>query len=193
MTNSRRKKEGGRQGKVYSVAELIEIRRKLKRRGKTIVFTNGCFDLLHAGHIRLFRQARRLGDALIVALNDDRSVRKIKGRARPVFPLDERWEILEAVEDVDYLTSFSEETPRKIIAALLPDVLVKGGDWRPDQVIGREEVEAAGGKVVIVPHLRGSSTSSIIEKIKRLKPGKGNRSSTDSRISGQDRHRRRRQ
>ncbi len=191
--NSRRNKKAGWQGKVYSVAELIPIRRDLKRRGKTVVFTNGCFDLLHAGHIRLFRQAHRLGDVLIVALNDDRSVRKIKGPARPVFPLDERWEILAAIEDVDCLTSFSEETPRKIIAALVPDVLVKGGDWGPDQVIGREEVEAAGGKVVIAPYLKGSSTSSIIEKIKRLEPGKGNSSSTDSRISGQARHRRRRQ
>jgi rfaE bifunctional protein nucleotidyltransferase chain/domain len=193
MTNSRRNKRGGRQGKVYSVAELIPMRRKLKRRGKTVVFTNGCFDLLHAGHIRLFRQARRLGDVLIVALNDDRSVRKIKGPARPIFPLEERWEILAAIEEVDYLTSFSEETPRKIIAALVPDVLVKGGDWGPDQIVGREEVEAAGGKVVIVPYLKGSSTSSTIAKIKRLESRKRNKSSADSRIPGKSRHRSRRQ
>jgi rfaE bifunctional protein nucleotidyltransferase chain/domain len=170
-------KKGRRGGKVHSIADLIPIRRDLKRRGKTVVFTNGCFDLLHAGHIRLFRKARELGDVLIVALNEDRSVRKIKGRARPVFPLEERWEILEAIEDIDYLTSFSEETPRKIIAALVPDVLVKGGDWRPNQVIGREEVEAAGGKVVIVPYLEGSSTSSILGKIRRLEPGQGSQSS----------------
>jgi rfaE bifunctional protein nucleotidyltransferase chain/domain len=190
MANPGGRKERGRKGKVYSVADLIPIRRALKRRGKTVVFTNGCFDLLHAGHIRLFRKARELGDVLIVALNEDRSVRNIKGPARPVFPLEERWEILEAIEDIDYLTSFSEETPRKIIAALVPDVLVKGGDWWPNQVIGREEVEAAGGKVVIVPYLQGSSTSSIIGKIRRLGSGKGSGSSGGPRISGKA-HRRR--
>jgi rfaE bifunctional protein nucleotidyltransferase chain/domain len=173
MANLGGNKKGRRRGKVYSVTELTTIRRALKRQGKTVVFTNGCFDLLHAGHIRLFRKAGKLGDVLIVALNEDRSVRKIKGPARPVFPLEERWEILEAIEDIDYLTSFSEETPRKIIAALVPDVLVKGGDWGPNQVIGRDEVEAAGGKVVIVPYLRGSSTSSILGKILRLGAGQG--------------------
>ncbi len=184
MANLGGNKKGRRRGKVYSITDLITIRRALKEQGKTIVFTNGCFDLLHAGHIRLFRKAGKLGDVLIVALNEDRSVRKIKGPARPVFPLEERWEILEAIEDIDYLTSFSEETPRKIIAALVPDVLVKGGDWGPNQVIGREEVEAAGGKVVIVPYLRGSSTSSIIGKIMRLGARQGKRSLDEGKISG---------
>ncbi len=156
-----------RDPKVRSVAELKKIRRRLKREGKTVVFTNGCFDLIHAGHIRLFKAAKKLGDVLIVALNEDASVRKIKGPGRPIFPLGERWEILGAVEAIDYLTSFGEETPRRIIAALLPDVLVKGGDWQPDQVIGREEVEAAGGKVVLFPYVEGHSTTSIIARILR--------------------------
>jgi D-beta-D-heptose 7-phosphate kinase/D-beta-D-heptose 1-phosphate adenosyltransferase len=161
--------------KVYSLAALVKIRRRLKREGKTVVFTNGCFDLLHAGHIRLFREAKKLGDVLIVALNRDASVRKIKGPGRPIFPLGERWEILQSIGDIDYLTSFGEESSQKIIATLLPDVLVKGGDWGPNQVVGRETVEAAGGKVIQVPPVKGRSTSAIVEKILRLtiRPGPG--------------------
>ena len=153
--------------KIYELKDFLKIRRELKKRGRQVVFTNGCFDLLHGGHIRLFQEAKKHGDVLVVALNDDASVRKIKGPSRPIFPLAERWEILEAVEAIDYLTSFPEETPQKIIAALLPDVLVKGGDWKPEDVVGKREVEAAGGKVVIVPYLQGHSTSSIIRKIIR--------------------------
>jgi D-beta-D-heptose 7-phosphate kinase/D-beta-D-heptose 1-phosphate adenosyltransferase len=153
--------------KSYPVEELVKIRRKLKKQGQTVVFTNGCFDLLHAGHVRLFQEAKKLGDVLIVALNQDDSVRKIKGPSRPIFPLKERWEILGAIEAIDYLTSFAEETPQHVIAALLPDVLVKGGDWKTDQVVGREEVEAAGGRVVIIPYRKGHSTSSIIRRIAR--------------------------
>ena len=140
----------GKGRKVYGLKELAAIRRRLKRRGKKVVFTNGCFDLLHAGHVRLFHEAKKLGDVLIVALNSDASVRRLKGPARPIFPLRERFEILAAVADIDYLTSFGEETPRKIIAALRPDVLVKGGDWGPDEIVGRAEVEAAGGRVARV-------------------------------------------
>lgn len=153
--------------KVTPIGALVKIRQDLKRKGKKVVFTNGCFDLLHAGHIRLFSKAKRLGDVLIVALNDDRSVRRIKGPARPIFPLEERWEILEAISDVDFLTSFSEDTPQKIITLLLPDVLVKGGDWEPEEVVGKKEVEAAGGRVVIIPYLKGCSTSALIRKISR--------------------------
>ncbi len=156
-----------RKRKIYKLAEFLEVRRKLKKQGKKVVFTNGCFDLVHGGHVRLFQEAKKQGDVLVVALNDDASVRKLKGPSRPIFPLAERWEILEAIETIDYLTSFSEETPQEIIAALLPDVLVKGGDWRPDEVVGKKEVEAAGGKVVIVPYLKGHSTSSVIRKIIR--------------------------
>lgn len=148
--------------KILSAGALVKIRERLQKEGRAVVFTNGCFDLIHAGHVRLFRQAKKLGDVLIVALNSDASVRRLKGPSRPVFPLRERQEILAAVADVDFVTSFSEDTPRRIIASLLPDVLVKGGDWGPDQVVGREEVEAAGGRVVIVPYLEGRSTSSII-------------------------------
>jgi rfaE bifunctional protein nucleotidyltransferase chain/domain len=151
--------------KIYPAAEIVKIRRRLRNQGKKVVFTNGCFDLLHAGHVRLFREARRLGDVLIVAINDDASVRRLKGPSRPIFPLAERWEILGAIEDIDFLTSFPEDTPQKIIAAVLPDVLVKGGDWKPDQVVGRTEVEAAGGRVAIIPYVEGHSTSSIIRKI----------------------------
>jgi rfaE bifunctional protein nucleotidyltransferase chain/domain len=153
--------------KIHALPEMLRIRRKLKEEGKKVVFTNGCFDLLHGGHVRLFEEAKKQGDVLIVALNDDASVRKIKGAGRPIFPLGERWEILEAIEAIDFLTSFSETTPQRIIAALLPDVLVKGGDWKPDEVVGKKEVEAAGGKVVIIPYLEGHSTSSIIRKIIR--------------------------
>jgi D-beta-D-heptose 7-phosphate kinase/D-beta-D-heptose 1-phosphate adenosyltransferase len=154
-------------GKIRSLRELIPVRRKLRREGQTVVFTNGWFDLLHGGHIRLFREAKRRGDILVVALNTDASVRKLKGPSRPIFPLKERLEVLAAVADIDYLTWFSEETPRTIIAALLPDVLVKGGDWTPDDVVGKAEVEGAGGRVVIVPYLKGRSSTSIIDRIIR--------------------------
>ncbi len=151
--------------KIQKLAYLVKIRRQLKRRGKKVVFTNGCFDLLHSGHIHLFREAKKRGDVFIVAVNDDASVKKIKEPSRPIFPLEERFEILEAIEEIDYLTSFSEETPQKIISLLLPDVLVKGGDWRPEDVVGKSEVEEAGGEVVIVPYLEGHSSSEIINRI----------------------------
>jgi D-beta-D-heptose 7-phosphate kinase/D-beta-D-heptose 1-phosphate adenosyltransferase len=154
-----------RGSKVRSLAGLKEIRAKLRRKGKKVVFTNGCFDLIHGGHIALFKKARACGDVLIVGLNTDASVRKIKGPSRPVFPLKERFEILSAITHIDYLTSFSEETPQRIIAALLPDVLVKGGDWGSDEIVGKQEVEAAGGKVVRIPYLNGHSSTRIIRKI----------------------------
>jgi len=154
-----------RNPKILTLKDLVKVRVRLRRRGKTVVFTNGCFDLIHGGHIRLFRYAKRRGDILIVALNSDASIRKLKGPSRPVFPLRERLEILSAMADIDYVTWFCEETPRKIIAALLPDVLAKGGDWGAGEIVGRAEVEAAGGKVVRVPYLRGHSSTSIIDKI----------------------------
>jgi len=151
--------------KFKKVADLVTIRRQLKQKDKKVVFTNGCFDLLHSGHIHLLREAKKKGDVFIVAINDDSSIQKIKGTSRPIFPLEERIEILEAIEDIDYLVSFSEETPQEIIARLLPDVLVKGGDWRPEEVVGKKEVEEAGGEVVIIPYLEGRSSSEIIERI----------------------------
>ena len=137
-----------------------------KHNGKRIVFTNGCFDLLHPGHIRTLGAARKLGDALIVGLNSDASVRRLKGPGRPVLPEQERAEILAALECVGAVVIFNEPTPREIIAALLPDVLVKGGDWPGDQIVGREEVEAAGGRVVSVAVAPGYSTSALLQKIR---------------------------
>jgi len=153
--------------KIHSQDDLLKIRTKLKQQGRKVVFTNGCFDLLHSGHIHLFREAKKYGDILVVAVNDDSSVKKIKGISRPIFPLEERLEILESIEEIDYLTYFSEETPQKIIARLLPDVLVKGGDWKPDEVVGKREVEGAGGDVRIIPYLEGCSSSEIINRIVR--------------------------
>lgn len=151
--------------KFKNLGDLVKIRNQLKHQGKKVVFTNGCFDLLHSGHIHLFREARKKGDVFIVAVNDDSSTRKIKGASRPIFPLKERIEILGAIEDIDYLASFSEETPQKIIAWLLPDILVKGGDWKPEEVVGKREVEDAGGEVEIIPYLEGRSSSDIVKRI----------------------------
>ena len=157
-------------GKAFPLDKLVSIRARLRREGKKVVFTNGCFDLLHGGHVRLFHEAKKRGDVLVVALNSDASVRRLKGPSRPLFPLRERLEILAAVADIDYLTSFGEPTPQKIIAALLPDVLVKGGDWGPNEIVGRAEVEAAGGRVARVRYYEGHSTSSIIRRIARSAP-----------------------
>jgi len=144
---------------------MIQVRKNLKKLGKTVVLTNGCFDILHKGHIRLFAEAKRRGNILIVAVNTDATVRKLKGAARPIFPLVERMEVLEAVSSIDYLIPFAERTPRKIIFLLLPDVLVKGGDWKMKNVVGRKEVEQAGGQVVLFSYLPGFSTSSLIKRI----------------------------
>ncbi|MFP4082994.1 MAG: D-glycero-beta-D-manno-heptose 1-phosphate adenylyltransferase [Candidatus Aminicenantes bacterium] len=151
--------------KIYRLEELLAKREELRKKGIKVVFTNGCFDILHSGHIHLFREARKWGDVLVVAVNDDGSVKKIKGSWRPIFPLGERMEILEAVDEIDYVVPFSDETPQEIIDALIPDVLVKGGDWKMGEVVGRDKVEEAGGRVVIVPYLEGHSTTEIIKKI----------------------------
>lgn len=154
--------------KIQDIQNLIPIRKSLKDQHKKVVFTNGCFDILHRGHIHLFHTAKRLGDVLFVAVNDDSSIRKIKGPTRPVFLLEERMEVLEAITDIDYIVSFSEETPREIISALLPDVLVKGGDWKPEEVVGKRDVEQAGGKVKTIPYLPHYSSSEIIRRILSL-------------------------
>jgi D-beta-D-heptose 7-phosphate kinase/D-beta-D-heptose 1-phosphate adenosyltransferase len=155
---------------VLSLEESIVRFAKEKRNGKRVVFTNGCFDLLHPGHIQSLEAARALGDFLIVGINSDSSVRELKGLARPVLPEQERAEILASLECVDAVLIFPELTPQKTIAALLPDVLVKGGDWPGDQIIGREEVEAAGGQVVRIDIVPGYSTSAILQKIRSLAP-----------------------
>jgi len=137
-----------------------------KRNGRRVVFTNGCFDLLHPGHIRTLELAREMGDVLIVGLNSDNSVRQLKGEGRPLLPERERAEILAAMESVDGVIIFDDLTPQKVIARLLPDVLVKGGDWADDRIVGREEVEAAGGCVVSAPVVPGYSTTEILRKIR---------------------------
>jgi len=152
--------------RVLILEEMIVRFGREKRNGTRVVFTNGCFDLLHPGHIQSLEAARALGDVLIVGINSDESVRTLKGPSRPVIPAEERAEIMASLECVDAVLIFDELTPQKVIAALLPDVLVKGGDWPDKQIVGREEVEAAGGKVVLVDVVPGYSTTDILRKIR---------------------------
>ena len=137
-----------------------------KRNGRRVVFTNGCFDLLHLGHLACLEAGRRLGDVLIVGINSDASVGQLKGPGRPAIPEDERAEILSALECVDAVVIFDDLTPLEIITKLSPDVLFKGGDWSVDQIVGRQEVEAAGGRVEVVPFLPGHSTTNLLRKIR---------------------------
>lgn len=152
-------------GRLLSRSELIEERRRLREAGKRVVFTNGCFDLMHPGHVRYLAEARALGDALIVALNSDRSVRELKGPSRPILLEEERAEVMAALGCVDYVAIFDEATPRELIGALLPDILVKGGDWGVSEIVGREEVEAAGGVVQSLRFVEGCSTTDLIDRI----------------------------
>jgi len=151
--------------KIKGREELLKIIQDLKIKGKGIVFTNGCFDLLHIGHIRYLEEAKTLGDVLIVGVNSDSSVRKLKGPERPILPVEERTEILSGLGCVDYITIFDELDPLNLISSLQPDVLVKGGDWTKEQVVGGEVVERSGGEVVIIPFVQGASTSNQIEII----------------------------
>jgi D-beta-D-heptose 7-phosphate kinase/D-beta-D-heptose 1-phosphate adenosyltransferase len=153
--------------KILSPEKMLGERQRLRSAGARVVFTNGVFDLLHVGHVRYLAEARALGDALIVAINSDRTVRELKGADRPVFDQAERAEILAALRHVDYVTIFDDVSPRSLIAKLLPDVLVKGGDYQLDQIHGREEVEAAGGSVISLPFIEGASTSSLIERLRK--------------------------
>ena len=145
---------------------MLAERQRLRAAGRRLVFTNGVFDLLHVGHVRYLSQARALGDALVVAINSDRTVRELKGPDRPIFDQAERAEILAALRVVDYVTIFDDVSPRSLIAELLPDVLVKGGDYGLDQIHGREEVEAAGGNVISLPFVEGVSTTALITRMK---------------------------
>jgi len=154
-------------GKIVSQDELILLTAREKRNGRRVVFTNGCFDLLHPGHVRCLTEARSLGDLLVVAVNSDRSVRGNKGPERPLVPQNDRAEVLAALSSVDYVTIFDEPTPRDLIVRLLPSVLVKGADWGPNDVVGREEVEAAGGRVVSIPLAPGYSTTNLLQKIRK--------------------------
>ena len=151
---------------ILDRGELLRVRAELRAARRRLVFTNGCFDILHVGHARYLAAARRLGDVLLVAVNSDRSVRALKGEGRPVTGEAERAEMLAALACVDFVTVFDEDSPRRIISELLPDVLVKGGDYAPDEIHGREEVERAGGRVLALPFVEGASTTGIIDRIK---------------------------
>jgi len=151
--------------KAKNLNELLPALALHKQEGKKIVFTNGCYDLLHIGHIRCFKEAKKLGDILVVALNSDRSVRALKGPPRPIVPQEERAEILAALECVDYVTIFDQDNPREIISLLKPDILVKGGDWTVDTIVGRDIVEAYGGKVLSLPLVVGVSTTAMVNAI----------------------------
>ena len=148
-------------------SEAAALARAIQSQGKTVVFTNGVFDILHPGHLRYLQQARALGDALIIGLNADASVRRNKGPERPINPETERAEILEALECVDAVVVFAEDTPAEIIRTIGPDILVKGADWAADAIVGRDTVEARGGRVVRIPVEQGYSTTAIIERIRR--------------------------
>jgi len=154
--------------KIKSLPELKTIVTRLKKNSKKIVFTNGCYDLLHLGHIYYLKRAKKKGDILILGLNSDSSMRKLKGNGRPLIPEKNRAEILSAVEFVDYVIIFDENTPGRLIREISPDILVKGGDYKKEEVAGGKFVESKGGKVIIIPFLKGYSTTKLIEKIKKL-------------------------
>lgn len=151
--------------RILPLERAFELVAELRQEGKRVVFTNGCFDLLHPGHTRYLAKARRFGDVLLVAVNSDRSVRALKGPGRPILPDSERAEILAGLKSVDYVTIFDDLTPQEIISRLLPDVLVKGADWGSTEIVGRKEVESAGGQVISIPVVPGFSTSALIRRI----------------------------
>ena len=153
--------------KIVDRANVVARVAKARRAGQRVVFTNGCFDLMHVGHVRYLAAARAAGDLLVVGVNDDASVRRLKGPERPLVPEMARAEVVAALAAVDYVTIFGEDTPAEVIAALVPDVLVKGADWAPEQVVGREVVEAHGGRVLLVPVVEGFSTTALVEHLRR--------------------------
>ena len=154
--------------KIKKVKELRNIARRLKRQGKTIAFTNGCFDILHTGHVEYLENARKLADVLIVAINSDSSVRRIKGKNRPVINLRDRMRIIAALESTDFVTSFVQDTPLSLIKLLKPDILVKGSDWDKDKIVGRDVVQSYGGRAITLPFLTGQSSSKIIRRIGKI-------------------------
>ncbi len=157
--------------KVQPVSAVADGVRRLQEKGARVVFTNGCFDILHPGHVALFARARAAGDALVVALNSDASVRRLKGPDRPVFPEDERAEILAAMRDVDWVCVFDDDTPLGTILEIRPDVLVKGSDWKDKGIVGQEEVESWGGEVITVDLVQGHSTTEVVSRVvERLEP-----------------------
>ncbi|MGC8722778.1 MAG: D-glycero-beta-D-manno-heptose 1-phosphate adenylyltransferase [Acidobacteriota bacterium] len=157
-------------GRVLDLEELLSRRRRWRRDGQTVVFTNGCFDLLHAGHVRYLNAARGLGDRLVVGLNSDSSVRRLKGEGRPVTPEAERAELLAALDAVNAVCLFAEETPLRLIELLTPDLLVKGGDWAPEAIVGRDHVLAHGGRVLTIPVVEGRSTTALLARLGGARP-----------------------
>ncbi len=149
------------------VLDINQLIKKLEgeRKGMVLVFTNGCFDIIHAGHCHYLEEARRLGDILVVGLNSDESVKRIKGKGRPIIPQEQRAKVLSSLQPVDYVVIFNEDTPFELIRSIKPDVLVKGGDWSPENIVGKDFVESYGGKVVTIPFRYDVSTTSIVEKI----------------------------
>ncbi len=164
--SSRHRPTGARRNIVASQAALARIIRRAQSARRTVVFTNGCFDLLHAGHVKLLGQAKRRGDLLVVAINSDRSVRALKGPGRPIIRQDDRALVLAALACVDYVTIFDEPTPQRLVARLRPNVLIKGADWGLWQIAGREVVERNGGRVIRLPLVKGYSTSRLIARIR---------------------------
>ena len=158
--------------KIVTWEVLKEQVERVRGRGKKIAFTNGCFDILHVGHVRYLREARKTGDLLILGLNSDASVQAIKGEKRPLVPQGERAEVIASLDVVDYVTLFDDPTPLRLIEYLRPDVLVKGGDWKEESVVGGNAVKSRGGRIVIVPLTEGASTTNIIDKVLRVY-GKG--------------------
>ena len=154
--------------KVLPLEDAYRVIKRHKARGERVVFTNGCFDLIHPGHTRYLADARKLGDLLIVAVNSDLSVRSLKGDERPIFPQKERAELLAALEAVDYDTIFDDPTPQAVIARMVPHVLVKGAGWAPNEIVGRAEVEAGGGRVVSMPAVPGFSTTAIVNAVQKI-------------------------
>jgi len=154
--------------KILGRKLLKERLDNLRKEGKKIAFTNGCFDILHVGHVRYLREAKKTADVLVLALNSDSSVRSIKGEKRPLVSEEERAEILAALEFIDFVTIFEELTPLELITYLKPDVLIKGGDWAEDKVVGRDDVKKWGGRVILIPEVKGKSTTNVVEKIKEV-------------------------
>lgn len=157
--------------KILDRKKLKDKLDSLRGKGKKIAFTNGCFDILHVGHVRYLKEAKKTADILVLALNSDSSVRSLKGEKRPLVPEEERAEILAALECVDFVTIFPESTPLDLITYLKPDILIKGGDWTEEKVVGRDEVKSWGGRLVLVPEVKGRSTTNIVEKIKTVYHG----------------------
>ena len=151
--------------KIKTLNEILQLRARFRELGKKLVFTNGCFDILHVGHVRYLNQARSLGDALVVGVNSDRSVREIKGESRPIVPELERAEVVAALASVDFVFVFDDTTPKRVLDAIVPDVLVKGADWSLSEIVGRDTVENAGGVVLNLSLVEGSSTTEIIRKV----------------------------